>query len=331
MVTGLVTGLSALGTGILSGFSSDKKKKRLTIEDLLNSGYEFYDADEEIKQNERTASSLIENTKRNENAKNTSLGIVTNPNQWSKVSQIYDRLSTANEKAIERETEEKRQLKNYLAKYNLSVDEYNENLPGFFDKFLQGAMYGAGLGVQAESLGVFKSTGGSVSPIDYLANLKNNNMNLLDQAYSNNNMPQNMPPEGIQPSGPVPGQEQMPGSSQTILGIPVQNLVNMSKEQLINLLYMVDQSLQQVKPNPNDTVPAMLSPGEKVMNPEAVRMAGGSLDALNMQGLNQRNGTGFQTKSEYTLDELKEIQTSNPEMFKYIMDQISMNNITVKF
>jgi|GEM_PF-4668275 hypothetical protein len=79
-----------------------------------------------------------------------------------------------------------------------------------------------------------------------------------------------------------------------------------------------------------DSVPALLEPGEMVINKEAAGMMPGMLDYINAQGLKMKTGAPQNSiyantnnegiKDTYTIQELEQINEKNPELYTRLIE-----------
>ena len=182
------------------------------------------------------------------------------------------------------------------------------------------------------------------------SNINNSNMPNLNDIFLGNNQQNNipgdfaggmpgsgipnvgMPGSGMPNMAGIPGSD-MPGNANQgqeqdpiVAGMPISQMLQLPKDALVKIIFMQDMKLKELM---TDTVPTMLSPGEKVMNKEAVGMADNQLDQLNMQALNMRNGTNEQVKDNYSFEELITIKQNNPELYNYIVGQAASGKIKI--
>lgn len=79
-----------------------------------------------------------------------------------------------------------------------------------------------------------------------------------------------------------------------------------------------------------DSVPALLEPGEMVINKEAARMMPGMLDYINAEGLKMKTGAPLNSiyantnnegiKDTYSIQEMQMINEKNPELYTRLID-----------
>ena len=358
--TGLFSGMSNI---------AKKKLPKMSLNDLYAEGFSFMNPEKIKADNERMVSNSINDMRNNALRMNASKGLIT-PMNHNTESPLWDNLLKANMGVDEAARKEHNDMAKYIFDYNRKVDSANDSQPDFLDGFLQGGLSGAGLyssflgkdiggDVTLDELrkvnaikNYLESQENESGNINNSNNYNNQEMDNLNAIYSGGNKlnindiygggagqemqnmkGMNMPDMGMQ-------NMEMPGMSNTanpeqgggygdpvIAGIPLSGMMQMPKDVLIKIIFMQDKKLKEVL---TDTVPTMLSPGEKVINKEAAGMADGQLDMLNMQGLNQRNNTNIQVKDTYTFDEIITIQKQNPELYNYIVQQAAQGKIKIE-
>jgi hypothetical protein len=330
--------LATAGTAVAGGIGGLFKKKRdnISLDDLLKAGYQQMDPEKVKADNEKMVADEISNIRNHIEQRNASKGIIT-PQNYAAESPLWDNLAKMNLGVDERARKEKNDIAKYLLDYNQKTDLYNDSQPDFIDNFLNAGLIGGTLAAGFKK----KDIGGDITVDDLKQTnlisqyLNNNSMDLNEVLGGGNGNNVGMPGAGGMPiPGGMPGAGMPPdtsggvgnGQDNVIAGIPVQMLVKMQPQDLIRIIMMLDVKLKSLM---TDSVPTMLSPGEKVINKEANQMAGPALDQLNLAGLNQRGGSNVDIKNEYTYDELIQMKSQNPDAYNYILQQAAAGKIKV--